>query len=102
MALPTAAGVHEELIANHVRANGMAAPLQTGDIIHLQQQGVSPHVIGQMQASPPRPAQPAGVAQPVIVEEHHYGPYWGPRHYRPHPCWRPAPGVSWGVSVSNL
>jgi hypothetical protein len=87
----TKAGVHEELIANHVRANGMAAPLQAGDLIQLQQQGVSPHVIGQMQASPPRPVQPVIVEQPapapVIVEGYPYGPYWGPRYY-PHGYYR--------------
>lgn len=87
----TKAGVNEELIMNHVRANGMVAPLQTGDLIQLQQQGVSPQVIAQMQASPPRPMQPVVVQQPapppIIVEEYPYRPYWGPRchmYYRWH------------------
>jgi hypothetical protein len=87
----TKSGVNEELIMNHVRANGMVAPLQTGDIIQLQQQGVNPRVIAQMQASPPRPVQPVVVQQPapppVIIEEYPYGPYWGPRchaYYRWH------------------
>jgi hypothetical protein len=83
----TKAGVNEELIANHVRAHGMAAPLQTGDLIQLQQQGVSPRVIAQMQAAPQPQAQPVMVAQPppqpVIVEGYPYGPYYGPRCY-PH------------------
>jgi hypothetical protein len=86
------AGVHEELILNHIRANGMAAPLQSADLILLQQQGVSPRVIAQMQASPPRPVQPVVVQeappQPVIVESYpYYGPYYGPRvhaYYRWH------------------
>jgi hypothetical protein len=77
------AGVHEELIINHVRAHGMAAPLQPNDLINLQQQGVSPRLIATMQACPPQP-QPVIVQQPapppVIVE---YDTYWGPRYY-PH------------------
>jgi hypothetical protein len=84
-------GVNEELIANHVRANCMAAPLQSADLIRLQQEGVSPRVIAQMQASPPRPVQPVIVQEaappPVIIESYPYGPYWGPRchaYYRWH------------------
>ena len=84
-------GVNEELIANHVRANCMTAPLQSADLIRLQQEGVTPRVIAQMQASPPRPVQPVVVQQPapppVIVEEYPYGPYYGPRchmYYRWH------------------
>jgi hypothetical protein len=84
----TKAGVNEELIMNHVRANGMAAPLQSADLIQLQQQGVSPRVIAQMQASPPRPAQAVVVQQQpppaVIVEEY---PYYGPP-CRPHVYYR--------------
>jgi hypothetical protein len=80
--------VNEELIMNHVRANGMAAPLQSADLIQLQQQGVSPRVIAQMQASPPRPAQAVVVQQQpppaVIVEEY---PYYGPP-CRPHVYYR--------------
>lgn len=100
----TKAGVNEDLIVNHVRANGMAAPLQANDLIMLQQEGISQKVIAQMQASPPRPAvqqvQPVVVEPgptPVIVEEYHYAPYWGPPH---HYCRHP-PGVSWGVTVGN-
>jgi hypothetical protein len=101
----TKAGVNEELIANHVRANGMAAPLQANDLIQLQQQGVSPKVIAQMQASPPRPVQPVVVGQPgptpVIIEEYRYSPYWGPHYYYPPPPCHRQPGVSWGVAVGN-
>ena len=99
----TRAGVHEELISNHVRAHGMAAPLQTSDLILLQQQGVSPRVIATMQASPPVQAAPAGVVYPggpapVIVEEYHYGPPRCGFYYRYPP---PRPAVRWGVSVTN-
>ncbi len=98
----TAAGVSEELIINHVRAHGMVAPLQTNDIIRLQQQGVSTRVIAAMQEPPRQPPRPVVVQDPapapVIVEHYNYGPYYGPRYYRPHHY---RPGVSWGVSVGN-
>jgi hypothetical protein len=103
----TRAGVAEELIINHVRAHGMVAPLQTNDLILLQQQGVSSRVIQVMQ-TPPQPAVvavPAG--PPVIVEERYVGPppyywggpYWGYRYHHHHH--RPRSGVSWGVSIAN-
>jgi len=100
----TKGGVNEELIVNHVRAHGVARPLQASDLIMLQQQGVSTRVIAAMQ-EPPAPkivAQPA--PQPVIIERTPppvivapYDPYWrGPYP----PCYhRPRPGVSWGISV---
>ena len=83
----TRAGVNEELIVNHVRAHGTAAPMQPNDLINLQQQGISPRIIATMQASPPPQPQPVMIEQPapppVIVETYPYGPYWGPRYY-PH------------------
>ncbi len=102
------AGVADELIVNHIRANGVAARLAADDLILLQQQGVGAQVIAAMQA-PPRVApsrvvvqQPAPV--PVIVEEYHYAPRWGgPRHCGPHYPWghRPRSGVRFGVSVHD-
>lgn len=102
------AGVADELIVNHIRANGMARPPQAGDLIVLQQEGVSTRVIAAMQEPPA--ARPSGVIveqppppMPVIVEEYDYGPAWGPPCYwRPRP-WphHPRPGVSWGVTVAN-
>jgi len=97
----TRAGVNEELIINHVRAHGVARPLQAGDLITLQQQGVSARVIATMPEPPRVVAQPA--PQPVIIEQAPppvivapYAPYWhGPCYHHP----RPHPGVSWGVSV---
>jgi hypothetical protein len=82
------AGVNEDLVINHVRAHGMAVPLQTNDLIYLQQQNISPRLIAAMQsAPPPAPQQP----QTVIVEESApppvvigYGPYWGPRYHHYH------------------
>jgi hypothetical protein len=71
--------VDEALIINHIRAHGMAAPLSTGDIIWLQQSGVTPPVIATMQEAPPPPTaviveQPA----PVVVGGYYYG---RPRRY---------------------
>jgi Glycine zipper len=104
------AGVDPELIASHIRANGMVAPLGASDLILLQQQGVATPVIQAMQSS----AGPRVVASgpqvvagpPVVVEEYYYAPsppYW----YGPPGCYRPYrhhhhhPGVSWGVSVNH-
>jgi len=105
----TQAGVDDELIVTHVRANGVARPLETNDLITLQQQGVSTRVIKAMQEPPRVQRSPPPVVvretapAPVIVEEYHYGPpLWGPPfrhwHYRYPPC---RSGVSWGLSFHN-
>jgi hypothetical protein len=104
----TQAGVNDELIINHVRAHGMAAPLQTSDLIFLQQQGVSTRVIKAMQ-EPPRPAATPVVVReapppPVVIHEYGYGPpLWGPPPYPSYYYWRyrPRPRVSWGMSFHN-
>ncbi len=104
----TRAGVAEELIVNHVRAHGVVRPLEAGDLIVLQQQGVGTRVIAAMQeASAARPStvvvQEAPPPTPVIVEEYHYGPPWyGPHYYyRPYPRYYHRPGVSWGMTFRN-
>ena len=79
----TRAHVNDDLIINHINAHGMAAPLQTNDLINLPQQGVSSRVIAAMQAAPP-PQPQTVIVQPappprVIVEERPY--YYGPRVY---------------------
>jgi hypothetical protein len=88
----TRAGVDEELIVNHVRIHGMAAPLQAQDVITLQQQGVSKRVIAAMQEPPRQTQQPVIVQQaappPVIYEE--YPPYYWDRPYYYH---HPRPGM---------
>lgn len=61
------AGVPEDVIINHIRYNGMAAPLQAGDLIVLQQNGVNPRIVQVMQA-PPAPAVVQPVPQPVMVQ----------------------------------
>ena len=99
----TRANVDEGLIINHVRTHGLAAPLQTADVIYLQQQGVSKNVIAAMQVQAvavvaPQPVPgypPPGV---VLVEER-----WGPGHYyhgRPH-YYTPPPQVGVGFSFSR-
>jgi len=77
----TRAGVPEENIVTQIRYHGMAAPVQAGDLIVLQQQGVSPRIVQAMQAPPPAPAQPM-VVQPApgpVV----YGAYPPPYYYGP-------------------
>ena len=107
----TKAGVDDELIVNHINVHGTAAPLQTSDLIYLQNNGVSTRVIKAMQNPPARKPSTVVVREPtpppVVVQEYHYGhPYWGPRydphcyHYRRHHH-RPHSGTSWGLSFHN-
>ena len=100
------AGVAEDLIISHIQTNGFAGTLESSDLIYLQQQGVTTRVVQAMQAPPVRHvvmhSAPVAVPAPVIVEEYHYGPYWGPRYYHHHHHHRRRHhGTSWGVSVSN-
>lgn len=96
----TRAGVDEDLIVNHIRANGAARPPQAADLIMLQQYGVSKRVIAALQEPP---APPAGYGSygavpaagpPVIIEEHHYGPPWA--YWHP-----PPPHIGIGFSYSR-
>lgn len=105
----TKAGVNDELIANHIRANGLAHPLQTGDLIALQNAGVSTRVIAALQAPPAVPAGQAVMAGPPLVMPGPY--YYPPPCYYPPPYYnvglgygwgyRPRPRVGWGVSVGG-
>jgi Glycine zipper len=97
-------GVDEELIVNHIRANGMTQPPNTNDLIYLSQQGVTSRVVSAMQ-EPPRQRQPETVViresrPPVVVHEVYGPPVY---HYRPsrHRHYHHRPGVSWGMSFSN-
>ncbi len=100
-------GVQEELIVNHIRANGMIQPPNTQDLIYLNQQRVSSRVVAAMQEPPPV-RQPETVvvreSSPVVVHEV-YGPpvyhYPPPYYYRHHHYPPPRPGVSWGVSFGH-
>ncbi len=90
----TRGGVNEELIAGHVRANGVARPLTAQDLIVLQNSGVATPVILAMQ-NPPQPMaqQPVGVA-PVA--------YAAPAYAYPYPVYyAPPPQVGFGVSVGS-
>jgi hypothetical protein len=104
----TQAGVDDELIVNHIRANGVTRPLETQDLIFLQQQGVSTRVIKAMQEPPPQAASPVVVresaAAPVVIHEYSYGPpLFGPPSYPRHYYMRrhAEPGISLGFSFGN-
>ncbi len=84
----TQAGVTEDVIATHIQYHGMARPLAAGDLIRLQQSGVSSRVI-QAAQQPPMVAAPVAYAPPppppgIIVEEIYYAPP-PPCYYRPRP-----------------
>jgi hypothetical protein len=100
------AGLSDDVIVSHIKANGVAAPLRSDDLITLSSNGVSDAVIKAMQNPPLPPTYVAPASRPVVIEEHHYvvpPPYycdpWYPHYYRPHP--RHRSGVSWGVSFRN-
>ena len=83
----TQSKVEEGLIVNYVRTHGLAAPLQAGDIIFMQQQGVSANVIAAMQAQPVAVYGAAGA-----VYEQDGGFYYDrPAYYEPR--------VGFGVSI---
>jgi hypothetical protein len=100
-------GVHEDVIAQHVRAHGMTRPLTTDDLIRLRESQVSDRVVRAMQEQPaPRYVQPAAYVAPapppVIVERYYdpYPPYCGPHYYRRHHHHH-HPGYSVGFSFSD-
>lgn len=87
------AGLGDEVIVTHIRANGVAQPPQVGDLIALKNQGVSERVINALQQQPPIQAglAPQPAPRPVVVHEHVVAPYypycgWGPppRRHRNH------------------
>src|SRR5687767_11100244 len=49
----TRAGLSEDVIATHIRANGVAQVPQVNDLIYLRNQGVGDYVIKAMQQAPP-------------------------------------------------
>jgi hypothetical protein len=100
----TQAGLSDEVITTHIRANGMAQPLAVGDLIGLRNMGVRDSVINAMQQTPPRTAQVppnyypgySPYAGPVVVE-HHYQPWCAPApafHYHHRHHGRPSIGFS--------
>lgn len=101
-------GLSDDVIANHIRENGVQRRLEVSDVITLHRNGVSEMVITSMQnasvgapvyVAPPRYAPP-----PVIVQEHYYvrPPYWGPPvYYRPYHCAPPHSHFHWGFSFGH-
>ncbi|HET6883473.1 MAG TPA: glycine zipper domain-containing protein [Pirellulales bacterium] len=88
------AGVNEDVIANHIRYNGVQRPPQTGDLIALQRANVSPRVIAAMQAPPAQPAMVAAAPPPVIAGPP--PPGWGYPVYYPPPPPPPVYGFGFG------
>lgn len=112
-------GLSEDVIATHVRTNGVTQPLQVNDLIYLQNQGVAPSVIQAMQQAPTAQARynaaytaavPAPVAPRAVVVEHvyptycpppvyHWHGYHHPPHYRHHG--HHSNHVHWGFSFGH-
>lgn len=95
------AGLSEDVIMTHLRANGVASPPSVNDLITLRNAGVSDGVIQAMQQTPPPMVQAISPPAPVIIEEHHYVAPPFPYHRYYHPRHRPRPGVHWGVSFGH-
>jgi hypothetical protein len=91
----TQAGVSEEVIATHVRNHGITRPLQTSDLITLQNHHVSARVIRAMQEPPAQPVVVQSAPPPVVVHEY-YGPPYG--YYHHHHC---RPRVGFGFSYHH-
>ena len=86
----TQAGVDEELIITQIQIHGTVQPLQTHDLIHLKNNGVSPRVVLALQSPAPFREIPP---QPVYVEPYPVAPWHGPPppppRFRRHPhYWR--------------
>jgi len=92
----THSSVSEDVIINQIRTHGIRAPLGPGDLIALQQQGVTDRVIQTMQSMPPG-GVPAG---PPMMVPGPPPPVYAPYPYRPYPRYY-HPNVSWGVSVAR-
>jgi hypothetical protein len=93
----TANGLSDQVIVEHVRANGVVQPLSTQDLIVLKQRGVSDAVINAMQQSPlavssgrdlPPATYPVYIERPYCPPPIYYVRPWGRHHHCP-------PGVSW-------
>ncbi len=111
------AGLSEDVIATHVRTNGVTQTLQVNDLIYLRNQGVPDSVLQAMQQAPTAQARynaaytaavpPPPATAPVVVE-HVYPAYAPPPpyfYYRgcyPHYHHYHRPNhVHWGFSFGN-
>jgi outer membrane lipoprotein SlyB len=106
----TQAGLSEDVISTHVRANGVARRPDVNELIYLRNSGVSDGVIGALQQAPQPGTTPvvyAAAPPREVLVEHYYGPPWyacpPPRaHFHHHPRrHHHHPGVSWGFSFAN-
>ena len=104
-------GVSEEVIATHIRTNGVQQRIHPGDLITLRNQGVSDYLINAMQTAhvggaavvqQPVYGTPVYAPQGVIVHEVAGPPvfYAHRRHWHPHYC-APPPRVGWSIGVSS-
>lgn len=100
-------GVSEEVIATHIRSNGVQQRIQPGDLITLRNQGVSDYLINTMQTAhvggavvqQPMYGPPVYAPQGVIVHEVAGPPvFYGRRHWHPQYCPPPRVGLSVGFS----
>jgi hypothetical protein len=114
------AGLSEDVIATHVRTNGVTQQMQVNDLIYLRNQGVPDSVLQAMQQAPTSQARynaaytaaipPPPPARPVVVEHvypaycppplywhgyHHHGHHHGHHHHH-----RPS-HVHWGISIGR-
>jgi hypothetical protein len=102
-------GVSEEVIATHIRSNGVAQRIQPGDLITLRNQGVSDYLINAMQtahvggtAIAQQPVYGPSYPQGVVVHEVAGPPvYYVPHHRHWHPHYCPPPRVGWSVGFSS-
>jgi len=87
------AGVSADVVCTHVRKHGMAAQLQSGDLILLQQERVPGAVIRTMQETPVRQVEVVATAPPPVVV---YDPWYPPppRYYHP-----PPPHMGVGIMI---
>jgi uncharacterized protein YqgC (DUF456 family) len=96
------AGLSDDVIATHMRANGVSRTPSVDELITLRNSGVSDTVIKAMQQTPQPTPQFAAPGAPVIIEEHHYVAPTFPYHHHHH---RSGPhhrrGVHWGVSFGH-
>ena len=106
----TQAGLSEDVIATHVRANGVARLPDVNELIYLRNSGVSDGVIQALQQAPQPGSAPVVYAAPPreVLVEHVYGPPWyacpPPRayfHHHHHHRRHRHPGVSWGFSFAH-
>jgi hypothetical protein len=110
-------GLSEDVIATHIRTNGMTQRMQVNDLIYLRNQGVPDSVIQAMQQAPTAQARyqaaysaalPPPPVRPVVVEHiyatpaycppplyYHHG-YHNHGHYH-----RPSNHVHWGFSFGH-